>query len=102
MVAKLSAYTLQATFGKFLNHQALGRRQANTFVADMQLTYTATVYEYYYDGNEQYAKPFSTTEAFEITLTPQAKATIAALKAAGVFAESGVELRTNSGALHTP
>jgi len=78
-------------------------RQDNTFVTDLELTYSATIYEYYYDDGEQYTtKPYSTTESFKITLTPQAKATIAALKAAGAFAESGVELRTNSGTLYHP
>jgi len=78
-------------------------RQDNTFVTDLELTYSATIYEYYYDDGEQYTtKPYSTTESFKITLTPQAKATIAAVKAAGAFAESGVELRTNSGILYTP
>jgi hypothetical protein len=32
VVAQLSTNAIQATFDKFLNHQALGRWQANTFV----------------------------------------------------------------------
>jgi hypothetical protein len=79
-------------------------RQANTFLVDMEIMYETVEYEYYYDDGSSIAqtKPYASQSSVKITLTPQATATIAALKAAGAFDESMVELRTNSGTLHTP
>jgi len=79
-------------------------RLDNTYVADLEIMYKTVEYEYYYEDGLPAAqtKPYYSTSSFTVTLTPQAKATIAALKAAGAFADSGVTLRTNGGTLHQP
>jgi hypothetical protein len=70
----------------------------------MEIMYETVEYEYYYEEGSVAAqtKPYSSQSSVKITLTPQATATIAALKAAGAFDESMVELRTNSSHLYQP